>query len=133
GGGTLKQQMAFAEEIEARLKEKIAELSKNDRKLTDNTLEIQQLKDELRQTQENAEKIAREAEVLNVELQAPPRIVRIESASPPETQDLKKFWLLFSLISVSSFFLPLFGIAFLELQAQKVDTADEVVANLGLP
>ena len=39
----------------------------------------------------------------------------------------------FGMISFGSFLATLLAIAFLELQAQKVDTADEVVVNLGLP
>jgi capsular exopolysaccharide synthesis family protein len=132
-GGTLEQQLAFWNEVEARLKEKKTELEKSDRKKTENTLDIQDLQDEMKQTQETAEKIAHQAEVLEIELQAPPRIVKFEEARPPETRDLKKFWMYFSVISAGSFILTLFGIAFLELRCQKVDTADEVVASLGLP
>ena len=40
---------------------------------------------------------------------------------------------MFGLITFGSFLATLFGIAFLELQAQKVDSADEVVAEPGAP
>ncbi len=71
--------------------------------------------------------------MLKVEVDAPPRIKLIEEATPPTKREVKKWYLLFGLITIGSFLATLFGIAFLELQAQKVDSADEVVANLGLP
>ena len=71
-------------------------------------------------------------EALNVELEAPPRIRTIEDAVAPRTRDEKKRLTMIGLIIFGSFFGGLFGIAFLELQSQKVDSADEVPADLGL-
>src|SRR5206468_92587 len=67
-GGNLASQLAVAELMERGLKDELEGLSKADRTMTEDTLDLQDLKDELKQTQESADKIAREAEVLNVEL-----------------------------------------------------------------
>ena len=106
-GGTPAQQLALVEEMEERLKEEIEKNKKLESVLTDNTLDLQDLQDELKQTQDSADKIAREAEVLTVELQAPPRIRKIEDAVPPTSRDSKKWWMIFGMISLGSFLAPL--------------------------
>jgi len=130
--GGLKQQMAVIEVLEANLKDEIDHLSKMDQALTDDTLDLQDMQDDIKQLQEASSKIASEVEKLNVELQAPPRITLVEEAAPPTTRDSKKWFMMFGAITLGSFLATLFGVAFLELQTRKVDSADEVVADLGL-
>jgi capsular exopolysaccharide synthesis family protein len=132
-GGSSKSNLAVLKVIEKKLEDKLSELSKTDRTLTEDTLNLQDLQDDLKQYQELADGISRDNERLNIELQAPSRIVKFEDATAPETRDVKKWLVLFGLISAGSFLVTLFGVAFLELQAQKIDSADEVVSNLGLP
>ena len=131
-GGSLEQQLAVATELEASLQEEIKNSSQMDQVLTDNTLNVQDNKEELKQIEDAATKIASEVEKLDVELQAPPRISLIEEAIPPSTRNVKKWYMMFGGISLGSFWGPLFLIAFLELQTRKIDSADEVAGDLGL-
>jgi len=131
-GGSLEQQLAVATELEASLQEEIKNFSQMDQVLTDNTLDLQDNRDELKQIEDAAIKIASEVEKLDIELQAPPRISLIEDAIPPTTRNTKKWYTMFGGIALGSFLGTLFAIAFLELQTQKVDSADEVVGDLGL-
>ena len=130
--GSLEQQLAVATELEASLQEEIKNFSQMDRVLTDNTLDVQDNKEELKQIEIAATRIASEVEMLDVELQAPPRISLIEEALPPRTRNVKKWYMTFGMISLGSFWGPLFLIAFLELQTRKIDSADEVAGDLGL-
>ncbi len=132
GGGSLEQQLAVATELEASLQEKIKNFSLMDQVLTDNTLDLQDNRDELKQIEDAATKIASEVEKLDIELQAPPRISLIEDAISPTTRNAKKWQTMFAGISLGSFLGTLFAIAFLELQTRKVDSADEVMGDLGL-
>ena len=132
-GGSLEQQLAVATELEASLQEEIKNFSQTDQVLTDNTLDLQDNKDEFKQIEDAATKIASEVEKLDVELQAPPRISLIEEAIPPSTRNVKKWYMMFGMIALGSFWGTLFVIAFLELQTRKIDSADEVVGDLGLP
>jgi succinoglycan biosynthesis transport protein ExoP len=132
GGGSLEQQLAVATELEASLQEEIKNFSQMDQVLTDNTLDLQDNKEELKQIENAATRIAAEVEMLDVELQAPPRISLIEEALPPRTRNVKKWYMMFGGISLGSFWGPLFLIAFLELQTRKIDSADEVAGDLGL-
>src|SRR5271157_2483668 len=131
-GGSLEQQLAVLTELEASLQEEIKNFSQMDQVLTDNTLNVQDNKEELKQIEDAATKIASEVEKLDVELQAPPRVSLIEDAIPPSTRNVKKWYMMFGGISLGSFLGPLFVIAFLELQTRKIDSADEVVGDLGL-
>jgi capsular exopolysaccharide synthesis family protein len=128
-----EQQLRIIEETERSLEDEISKLSKQDSNLNSNTLDLQDLQDELKQFQDSAEKINHEVEILNVELLAPPRITLYEQANPPTTRDAKRWCTLFVSITLGSFLATLLGVGFLELQARKVDNADEVVVDLGLP
>src|SRR5271157_2097781 len=86
-GGSLEQQLAVATELEASLQEELKNCSQVDQVLTDNTLDLQDNKEELKQIEDAATKIASEVEKLDVELQAPPRISLIEDAIPPTTRN----------------------------------------------
>ena len=102
-GGSLEQQLAVATELEASLQEEIKNFSQTDQVLTDNTLNVQDNKEELKQIEDAANKIASEVEKLDVELQAPPRISLIEEAIPPTTRNVKKWYMMFGGISLGSF------------------------------
>ena len=131
-GGSLEQQLAVATELEASLQEEIKNFTQMDQVLTDNTLDLQDNKDEFKQIEDAATKIAAEVEKLDVELQAPPRISLIEEAIPPTTRDAKKWYMMFGMITFGSFCGTLFAIAFLELRTRKIDSADEIAGDLGL-
>jgi capsular exopolysaccharide synthesis family protein len=115
------------------LHDEIENLSKGRQQFTTKTLELQEVQDDVASIQDAAKKVATEVESLTVELQAPARIHVIEHATVPLTKDEKKRFLIIAMITFGSFFGGLFGIALLELQTRKVDCADEVPADLGLP
>ena len=131
-GGETEQELAVLTELESRLNAEIKSVSDVNRSMTVNTLDLQAIQDEVAQMQDVADKAGAEVEALNVELEAPPRIRLIEDASVPQTRDEKKRYMMIGMITAGSFFASIFGIAFLELQSRKVDTADEVPAELGL-
>jgi capsular exopolysaccharide synthesis family protein len=132
-GDPNRQQLAILEDIEGRIKSEIEKDSKNDEKLTDDTLDLQDYQDDLAQIQQAAAKIDSEVEMLNVELQARSRIMKIEDAETPSSRDERKRFLMIGVITLGSFMGTLLGIAFLELQARRVDSVDEVMVDLGLP
>ena len=82
--------------------------------------------------QASAVKVGAEVEALNVELGAPPGSGPSRMPSSLARKDEKKRLMIIGMAIFGSFFGGLFGIAFLELQHQKVDSADEVPIDLGL-
>jgi len=131
-GDGLEQELAYLDEIEQQLTAQLKTISAGNKDLTDNTLALQTIQDDIAQMQAAAAKVGNEVEALNVELTAPSRIRLIEEAVTPLTRDEKKRYAIIALITFGSFFGGLFGVAFLELQNQKVDSADEVPSHLGL-
>jgi succinoglycan biosynthesis transport protein ExoP len=119
-------------DLERRLEEDIKAITIDNRSLTASTLNLQGNQDEIAQMQATTDKISAEVEALNVELDAPPRIRPIDVADVPRTRDDRRRNMMIGMLTFGSFFGGLFGIAFLELQARKVDSADEVPLELGL-
>lgn len=132
-GRDLVRELAMQTELERRLEEDIKKISVANQSLTSSTLDLHGNQDEIAQIQGTADKIVAEVEALNVELEAPARIRPIDDATVPRTRDDKKRYIMIGMITLGSFFGGLIGIAFLEVQARKVDTADEVSDELGLP
>ena len=132
-GSQLERQLVVEDQLEANLEEEMKNLSKKDQDLTENTLDLQEMQDDLRQLQDVLIKTTSEIEKLNVELQAPPRIKVFEEATAPSQRDSKKWNIMFAVTTLGSFLATLLGTALLELRTQKVDTAEEVTADLGLP
>jgi capsular exopolysaccharide synthesis family protein len=126
------EELAMLVDLEKRLTAEIQSITASNQTMTDHTLDLQELQDDLAQMQASALKVGAEVEALNVELGAPPRIRTIEKALPPRTSDATKRFAMIGLVIFGSFFGGLFGVAFLELQHQKVDSADEVPLDLGL-
>ncbi len=131
-GQDIKRELAVVVDLEERLKKEIDENSNVNQNLTVKTLDLQGNQEEIAQMQVIADKIGAEVEALNIELQAAPRIRTIDDATAPRTRDDKKRFMMVGVVTFGSFFGSLFGIAFLELQTRKVDTADEVPLELGL-
>jgi capsular exopolysaccharide synthesis family protein len=127
-----QQQLTMFQNLEARLKEDIKALSDGNHKFTVKTLDLQDSKDELAQLDAAAKKVAAEVEALTVERNAPKRIRLMDEAVVPRSRDDVRRYMMIGLTIFGSFFGGLFGVAFLELLSQKVDTADEVPSELGL-
>jgi capsular exopolysaccharide synthesis family protein len=131
-GQDLVRYGAMLADLEHRLKDELSRISNDNQSLTNNTLELQSNQEEVAQMEDAANRVAQEVEALSVEIEAPPRIREIDRASVPQTASDKKRFLLIGAVTFGMFFGGLFGIAFLEMQTHKVDSADEVPAELGL-
>ncbi len=131
-GDGIEQELAMLDDLERRLTTEIKSLTDGNQSLTNSTLDLQAQQLEVTQMQEAANKVGSEVEALTVELGAPPRIRTVEDAVVPRTRDEKKRLTMIAMIIGGSFFGGLFGIALLELQTQKVDSADEVPTELGI-
>jgi capsular exopolysaccharide synthesis family protein len=131
-GQDLRRELAMLADLERRLDAEIKSISVVNHSLTVNTLDLQANQEEVAQMQDAASKVGQEVEALNVELEAPPRIRPLDEATVPRTGNDRKRLMTVGMVTFGSFFGGLFGIALLELQTRKVDTADEVSAELGL-
>jgi polysaccharide biosynthesis transport protein len=127
-----EQQLVMLNDLEQRLTDEINSVEKGNRSMTENTLDLRELQEEVAQMESAALKVGAEVESLNVELDAPPRIRTIEDAEVPRARDDKRRFMMIGMAMIGSFFFGLIGIAFLELRTQKVDSVDQVPNELGL-
>jgi polysaccharide biosynthesis transport protein len=82
----IEDQLAALEAKQKFVQSELTQLEQLKVEVTDDTLDLQDLQDELKQYQDMSTKIANELELVNVELQAPPRIAVIEEATPGSTK-----------------------------------------------
>jgi hypothetical protein len=128
----LRQQISVLNDLEKRLESERQQLAVGARAVNTKSLDLQSVQDEIEQAQTAASKMGLEIQALEVELQAPGRITKIESAEIPRTRDDKKRYMMIGLAILGAFLGPLFGIALWEFHHQTVNSAGEVAAGLGI-
>jgi succinoglycan biosynthesis transport protein ExoP len=128
----LRKRIEILKELIAVVGDEAKQLDEGTRSLNRTTLDLEASQDEIAQAELAAKRIGSEIEALNVELQAPPRIRLMEAAEAPHTKDDGKHLKMASLAGLGTFALVLFSVSWLEFQARRVSTVEEVVQGLGL-
>jgi polysaccharide biosynthesis transport protein len=128
----LRKRIEILQELIAVVGDEAKRLEEGTRTLNRRTLDLEASQDEIAQADGAAKRIGNEVEALSVELQAPPRIRLLEKAEPPRTKDDGKPLKMASLAGLGTFLLVLFSVSWLEFQARRVSTVEEVVQGLGL-
>src|SRR5262249_27408635 len=96
----IQQQLAVLEDLDQRLDAEIQRLNEGTHSLAVNTLDLQSIQDELAQVQEAGTKIGSEVEALGVELEAPPRVRKLEDAVVPISREDHKRYVMIGLITL---------------------------------
>lgn len=117
---------------DARLAEEIARLGGEGRTLSSNVLDLKARTDEVKIVDEVARKVGAEAEALDVELLAAPRIVKLHTAEVPRTKDELKRVKIAGGAASATFAATLIGIAIWEFRARRISSLEVVVNGLGL-
>jgi capsular exopolysaccharide synthesis family protein len=94
---------------------------------------VDQLRDEIKQTEKTQDTLAAQVALQKAEPPASAKIVVLQSAETPNTRDYSRFVKYGSGAAMGSFGLVLFGIAYLEFRLRKVNGPQEVIQGLGLP
>lgn len=130
--GLLQDQKRILEERRD-LATREVDVFKDETKQTNNDVwMLQKIKDEIAHVDVAARKIGDEVEFLKVELDAPKRITRLESAKDPRTQPddrMKKA----GIVGAGVFGVVVLGISFLEFRSRRIRSADVLVQGLGMP
>jgi capsular exopolysaccharide synthesis family protein len=101
-------------------------------KLKEGGLNLDPIKEEFDRAKALTTKLADEIEKLTVELEAPPRVVKLQPAAVSHVAELPRRLGITGLSVLGSFGLVLLGIAYLEFRAHRVDSIDGVVSGLGM-
>lgn len=107
------------------------QLKITDQKLGTSTTELEMLKDDIKQEAKAQDKISDELHVLRIELGAPPRVSLAQEAGV-QKKDMKRLLAAVVLGPLAAFFGVCLLVSWWEFRARRIQSADEVVAGLGM-
>jgi len=123
--------VAVLKQHDARLGEEIERLGGQGQELSRNVLDLKASSDEVRIVDDVAKKVGAEAEALDIELLAAPRIVPLHRAEVPRTKDELKRLKIAGGAAAVSFAAALVGVAVWEFRARRISSLEVVVNGLG--
>ena len=102
------------------------------KKMAQGALDLENEKEEISISSEFARKVGSEAEFVQVEMEASPRIYQMSPAEVPRVVDEYRKLKAGAVAALGAFALVFVGISFLESRTRRISTADEVVDKLGM-
>jgi succinoglycan biosynthesis transport protein ExoP len=128
----LKLQATAWKNREEKLRAEINERSGTMHQLNNESLDLKEKQRDIEQLDRMNAMIREELAKLEVELQAPERVLLVEEAKQPEFRDEKKRYMMIGTATAGAFFACLGLVTFLEFRARKLGSAEEVVEGLGI-
>ncbi len=127
----LQERIQILKQLERVTEAEVNSLSVESQTINKNSLELETLKDEIAHQEGASDRVGDEVEALSVELHAPPRVKLMEAADAPRMEADKRT-MLAGMAGMGALGMVICGITFLEYQARRIGTVDEVVHGLGL-
>jgi succinoglycan biosynthesis transport protein ExoP len=128
----LDNRVSYLKEMKAVLDGEIEVRSKEDNATKLEVVDLEWLQDEIAQLDTVNKEFSRQMQVLQVEIQAPPRVTELEDPMVVPAQTESSRLRLAGGAGLGTFAAVLFGIAFLEFRLRRVTHADEVVQGLNM-
>ena len=128
----LRRQLSILQDLEKRIEGERQQLAIGAKAINTKSLDLQSIQDEIVQALAATTRMGNEIQALDVELLAPPRVMKIEDAEIPTTSDARSRRLMIGLASMGSFLASLLGVTFWELQARRVSGSTEIGDDLGI-
>jgi capsular exopolysaccharide synthesis family protein len=95
-------------------------------------LDLQAIQDEIEQAQRSTSKMSDEIQALDVELEAPARVIVNETAVVPTASDAKRRYMMLGMITMGAFLASVAAVTLLELQSRRVMGPVEIASDMGL-
>lgn len=128
----IPHRISILSKLETVLASDVKRLSERSLSITQNSVDLFSVQEEIANADEVARTIGKEVEALTVELQAPPRIRLLEKAELPHTKDEIRQIKMAGIAGCGAFALALFGVSFWEFRSRRVDSAADVIKSLGM-
>lgn len=96
------------------------------------TSDVESLRDEVAQAEQVLKKVGEQRDIMKVEPPLPLRASVLESATTPQTMDLRRHGKFAGLIGLALFGLTALGVCFTEYRARRIHVEDDVVRGLGM-
>jgi capsular exopolysaccharide synthesis family protein len=132
GAVRLKAHTQVVEGYRSALIEQIGRIQKELKDMNDGGLDLESHREAILIATEFAHKVGSEVEFLRVEINAPKRIRVLAPAKVPKSKDEYRKLKAGGIAAIASFGLGLFGVAFWEFRARRIDGADDVTMGIGL-
>jgi hypothetical protein len=129
----LQQRITLLKEVETQLDAEVKRLGEKTRRMGSQVMDLEEFKSEISLTEDMTKRAMAEVETLGYEIEAPPRVYRLEEAVVTRTNDLPRVLKMAGMAGGGVFALILLIVSWLEYQARRVSTGDDVVHGLGLP
>jgi capsular exopolysaccharide synthesis family protein len=127
----MEERIRVLEELRHLIAKEVESTEAKTQQMTQDTWMLEQVRDELEQIDAAATKVGAEVEALNVELEAPDRVVWSEHAQDPRLQEDKRPKMA-GMAGVGAFGLALLGVALLEYRARRIHSVNAIVGELQL-
>lgn len=128
----LRSNIEILREQEKSVLAQVEELDEDLKSFSVKSMDLHWIEDEIALASEAAKTVGSEVEVMNVELQAPPRIRLIEKAEAPPLGDPTRRAKICVATAVGVLFSFVGLVSLLEFYARRIDSPDEVAGSLGM-
>jgi capsular exopolysaccharide synthesis family protein len=130
--GEMRERIAVLRRLERLADDDVDRLSKQVASMNEDSIDLESLKDQIKQSESVARRLGEEVEVLSIETIAPPRVKLFEPAEVPRKGHDKRP-VITAGAGLGALAAVLLGIAWLEHGARRISAAGEVTHELGLP
>lgn len=128
----LKAEIAAGIEQEKQLLQDVEQAKKLAESFGGSSIDVEMMRSEIALLEGILKSVADEREKLNIEIRNRPRITLIHKADPPVAPDRNKKPQLAVLAGLGGFFLPFFGIIWLDARSRRINSMGEVYLHTGL-
>jgi capsular exopolysaccharide synthesis family protein len=128
----LKAQKEFLQNLKKEVQEDIARLTDEAGKINTQSFDLEELNEEIAQTEGFMKRVWAEKEALEVERDAPSRVSVVEDSVVTNPNNQKKKTLAAGGAAVAAFVLVVFGISWKEFRSRRIGSVDEVTEHLGM-
>jgi len=131
GLALMQTEHALAEENEKSLREQVEKLTREADAIGKSSVELDQLRAEIKLEDDLIEKVGQQKSILEVELRSPLRIALAQEAGL-QRKDTKRWMMAMVGGPFAAFMFCCVGVALLEFRSRRIQTSDEVVTGLGM-
>ena len=127
--GALRNRVRILKELKRMAEADVALYKAESKTINKNSMDLELIRDRISHMETISKRIGDEVEVLNVELNAPPRVVPMEMANAPR-READRRPAMAGMAGLAAFLLAAAGVSYLEFRARRISSVEEVVGEL---
>jgi capsular exopolysaccharide synthesis family protein len=128
----LQARVKFLREDEKALKAVVASLAEGTQAFNQKTISIETINEEIQSSEDAFKQIGDRVEALNVELDAPLRVRRLQLAAPPRSPHVAKLATASAAAGLGCLAAVVLGVSYLDARSRRIVAVEQVVQGLGM-